>query len=1266
MKSILLVMVLILNWVNVAQLLWIAEINRSGYKILGRGGNQDVLADLFLINDNENSIDCGLRSSISLDSTWGDIRFLYRKSIAIDASKVGGNLTAFPVLIDLHDPDLKNVAQANGNDIVFTDSLGNKLDHEIEKFNRDYNSTHSHLVAWVKANLSCIEDTSITLYYGNVSVSNQENPERVWENDFVSVWHLSEISGIRYDSTGNSVDGSPQNFDNDEAVKGKINGADEFDGLNDYIDTYKYPDEVFLKGKKSKTISMWVYTKGFNGGGIFEFGNPGISKAYCSLGTVSKPDLWRADWGGTEYDVFSSKSLNLWVYFVVTYDDDTNNEEDDDDDDKKIKNLKIYGNKQLLLEKKFNLNIQNNLTLKFGKWGKKTFNGSIDEVRVSRAARSAAWIQTEFNNQDDPTRFYTMGPQEVDKNPPQINELGVDDKGEGNPIFYANVSDELTIVKKVTININGSEYDMKQNASDLWIYQSHSVSFGDFIEFQIANASDVHGNWITSKAIKTITLNKDLTPPDVLQWEYFYGTNTFKANVTDSWGEIDKVILNVTSHNLMEIMVPSELLGGNVFTYMNDTLEIPNGPMEFQIFINDTNGNEYTSPLYSSIISINHAPYVENIAINPLFTLSNTSIELSYNYFDDDNHSEAGTEIRWYRNNGTGFFLQKDYNDQTMIPSSALVRNNNWYVTLRPKDGVKFGELVNSSELIGIITIFNTPPDVTIFKNKHPEFILEDQELILENSYYHFFDFDNDSDQSIILWYKDGDLQLEYTNQTNVPAYITQPGETWYYVIQSYDGLNYGTYETSPNLIIESKARINNYNITPINDIEGHYCLEINTTDTRNEIKYVQYVIIYNISKFQITEVVTSPRDRDIWVLDLYLTNYTYPNTELIVKIQVVTELKNYSQNATITSTFMFTFMAEDTAPPRVKNAFYVLNDKFNPTNLTFYAQIEEYGSGVDEIILYYHFEGANLDSNGGVGSFILEEETLWLQKEMKFQNQTGKLAIYSVTVPISQNGTDWKVIYYVSTTDKRGNVNENAFQIDPQQAEKDIIHYHAQEGVTPSPETLLFLFSVIISIAIISVGTSMIYTKYSSKSELRSFDKDLVMKNIHQVSNIDLATALDKHTVGITISTFDENMGPTPLMVTPKSLEKDTGFLFKIAFRSFSNCEFVPGLKDMNQATFNFTHSDKPLVKVLAYSFALDRPQHRGGQENITLSILIYPTYFSIVNQFIDNIVGQIKTIHKLLDSNPEDKRAPLLNMTNIRELISKIILSYLMLYEQ
>ncbi|MFW9904110.1 MAG: hypothetical protein ACFFFH_07255, partial [Candidatus Thorarchaeota archaeon] len=482
------------------------------------------------------------------------------------------------------------------------------------------------------------------------------------------------------------------------------------------------------------------------------------------------------------------------------------------------------------------------------------------------------------------------------------------------------------------------------------------------------------------------------------------------------------------------------------------------------------------------------------------------------------------------------------------------------------------------------------------------------------------------------------------------------------YIIQSYDGLDYGAYETSSIIVIESKPRINGYNIISINDIEGHYYLEINTTDLRNEIKYIQYGIIYQFTQLQPTKIVTSPKDgvEDIWVLEFYLTNYSYLNRELIVEIQVATELAGYSQNVTIISAFSFTFIAEDTAPPRVKNAFYVLNDEINPTSMTFYAQIEEFGTGIDEIMLFYYFE--EIKGNGGMGSFM-EEDVQWLKTKMEFYHQSGYLVIYSVKIPISQNGTNWKVIYYVSTTDKNGNMDEEAFLVNPQQAERDIIHYHPLIGASSS-QILLNLLMLIVPLVIISAVGIMIYSKLNSKPELIGFNKDLVMANIHQVSNFELAAALNTHTVGIIISTFDENMGPTPLYVTPPSFRQDSDVLFKIAFRSFSNCEFVSDLKDINQAIYNFSHSEKTLIKVLAHSFALDRPQHRGGQENITLSILIYPAYFSIVNQFSDNIIGQIKAIQRILDTNPEDKRRVKLKIDDLRKFISKIILSYLSIY--
>jgi hypothetical protein len=45
------------------------------------------------------------------------------------------------------------------------------------------------------------------------------------------------------------------------------------------------------------------------------------------------------------------------------------------------------------------------------------FNGIIDEVRLSKTARGASWTTTEYNNQNNPSAFYTIGNEETSKKP---------------------------------------------------------------------------------------------------------------------------------------------------------------------------------------------------------------------------------------------------------------------------------------------------------------------------------------------------------------------------------------------------------------------------------------------------------------------------------------------------------------------------------------------------------------------------------------------------------------------------------------------------------------------------------------------------------------------------------------------------------------------------------------------------------------------------------------------------------------------------------
>jgi len=181
---------------------------------------------------------------------WWDGNWLYRKEIVIDHTLVDENLTNFPVLIaNSSDVDLALHAQDSGDDIVFTDYSGVKLNHEIELFN----GTSGELVAWVNVtSLSADVDTVLYLYYGNSFCSNQENIVGTWSDDYQLVQHLKETSGLHYDSTSYGNNGT--NVGSDPDGVGKIDGCNVFDGADDYVNC---GDDSSLSMSDKMTISAW-------------------------------------------------------------------------------------------------------------------------------------------------------------------------------------------------------------------------------------------------------------------------------------------------------------------------------------------------------------------------------------------------------------------------------------------------------------------------------------------------------------------------------------------------------------------------------------------------------------------------------------------------------------------------------------------------------------------------------------------------------------------------------------------------------------------------------------------------------------------------------------------------------------------------------------------------------------------------------------------------------------------------------------------------
>ncbi len=99
----------------------------------------------------------------------------------------------------------------------------------------------------------------------------------------------------------------------------------------------------------------------------------------------------------------------------------------------------------------------------------------------------------------------------------------------------------------------------------------------------------------------------------------------------------------------------------------------------------------------------NGRPGVANLDLLPIDPLTDSDLRVVYDYFDTEGDLEAGTEIRWLRND----VHQPAYDDLDVVSSDATARDDKWYCTIRPKDRMDFGDLSNSP----VLTIGNTSPE---------------------------------------------------------------------------------------------------------------------------------------------------------------------------------------------------------------------------------------------------------------------------------------------------------------------------------------------------------------------------------------------------------------------------------------------------------------------------------------------------------------------------------------------------------------------------
>lgn len=329
--------------------------------------------------------------------SWYNTSWLYRKAITIDYTKVGaGPHSNFPVLISITDANLQISALSTGNDILFTSSDGaTKLSHEIE----NYTSSTGTLVAWVEIpSLSSSANTVIYMYYGNSAATNQQNVTGTWDASFKGVYHMNTTFT---DATSNANNGTNTGT---TAVTGMISGGRGFtpSGGSDYITI-----NGLMGSPTSFTLSAWasLVTADYLGAEIISLGDDAVLR-YDEHGTngtdgvaYNGSSIWTTTASGIDY------AGTGWHYVVYTFDNTTHSQKLYVDGVQKASTsstaapVYIGGGSNTFIGKHGNGNTNMD------------FNGNIDEVRVSNASRSVGWVQTEYNNQNSPSTFYSIASQ---------------------------------------------------------------------------------------------------------------------------------------------------------------------------------------------------------------------------------------------------------------------------------------------------------------------------------------------------------------------------------------------------------------------------------------------------------------------------------------------------------------------------------------------------------------------------------------------------------------------------------------------------------------------------------------------------------------------------------------------------------------------------------------------------------------------------------------------------------------------------------------
>ncbi len=290
----------------------------------------------------------------------------------------------FPLLLRLNRANFDfSQAKANGEDIRFAGGGGSPLAYQIEQ----WDAANGIAVIWVR--IPAITGNSrqaITMYWGKADAQSESSGAAVFNaaNGYATVLHLDEALKDEVGTVTPKDAGSTAT----DGMIGKGRHITQGKGINcgDHITKYPYSGDPF-------TSEAWVRAESA-GAAIFGWGRYATrfngktgsgNEVVISIGSPPRFG-WSSDGPGGAGSPMPAV-IGQWYHLAATYCDG---------------NSQFYVNGKLEGSRRQPgaMSMMNDINMTIGGLrGSYQYTGDIDEVRVSRVARSADWMKLEYENQ---------------------------------------------------------------------------------------------------------------------------------------------------------------------------------------------------------------------------------------------------------------------------------------------------------------------------------------------------------------------------------------------------------------------------------------------------------------------------------------------------------------------------------------------------------------------------------------------------------------------------------------------------------------------------------------------------------------------------------------------------------------------------------------------------------------------------------------------------------------------------------------------------